>query len=74
LPFAKVTIYETCTLVAAARAKFNQILIPTNRSYVFTKQYGDNAELKITFPTGVTKEILSLKVQVMFSCDALSLH
>ena len=73
LPFAKVVIYETCTLVAATRARFNQILIPTFRSYVFFKQCGDIAELKITFPTGVTRDIISLKVQVMFPCDALRL-
>jgi hypothetical protein len=65
LPFAKATIRETCTLVAATRATFNQILIPTNTRYAFSKQYGDNAELKITFPAGVTEKILILNVQVM---------
>ena len=65
LPFAKATIRETCTLVAATRARFNQILIPTNRRYAFSKQYGDHAELKITFPAGVTEKILILNVQVM---------
>ena len=60
-------------MVAATRARFHQILIPTSRRYVFSKQYGDIAELKITFPAGVTKEILSLKVQVMFPCSAIQL-
>jgi hypothetical protein len=67
LPFAKATIHETCTLVAATRVRSEQILIPTNERYTFSKQYGDKAELKITFPAGVTKEILNLTVQVMFS-------
>ena len=73
LPLAKATIQETCTFAAATRARFNQILIPTNRRYVFCKQYGDIAELKITFPARVTNEILSLKVQVMFPCSELQL-
>ncbi len=73
LPFAKATIHETCTLVVATRVRSDQILIPTNRSYVFSKQYGDIAELKITFPAGVTEEILNLTVQVMFSFVALLL-
>ena len=60
-------------MAAAARARYHQILIPTNRRYVFSKQYGDIAELKITFPAGVTKEILSLKVQVMFPYSQLQL-
>jgi hypothetical protein len=64
LPCAKATIHETCTLVAATRVRSDQILIPTNRSYAFSKQYGDNAELKITFPADVTEQILILKVQV----------
>ena len=65
LPFAKATIQETCTLVATTRIRSDQVLIPTNTSYIFCKQYGENTELKITFPSGVTNEILSLKVQVI---------
>ena len=65
LPFAKANIDETqCTLVAAARVKSHQIFIPTNRGYTFSKQYGENTQLKITFPSGVTEEIQSLNVQV----------
>ena len=64
LPIAKATIRETCTLVAATRVKSDQILIPTNRSYTFSKQYGENTQLKITFPAGATEEILILNVQV----------
>ena len=64
LPVAKATIHETCTLVAAARVRSHQIFIPTNRSYIFSKQYGENTQLKITFPAGVTEEIQSLNVQV----------
>jgi hypothetical protein len=67
LPIAKTTIHETCTLVAATRVRYDQILIPTDSSYIFFKQYGENAELNITFPAGVTEEILSLKVQVMYT-------
>ena len=70
LPFAKATIHETCTLAAAARVRSDQILIPTDRSYAFSKPYGDNAELMITFPAGVTEKILNLTVQVIFSCSA----
>lgn len=66
LPFAKATIQETCTLVATTRIRSDQILIPTNTSYTFCKQYGENTELKITFPVGVTDKILSLEVQVIF--------
>ena len=64
LPFAKATIHGTCTLVAAARFKSHQIFIPTNRSYTFSKQYGENTQLKITFPDNATEEIQSLNVQV----------
>ena len=64
LPIAKATIRETCTLVAATRVKSDQILIPTNRSYTFSKQYGENTQLKITFPAGATEEILILNVEV----------
>ena len=67
LPLAKATIQETCTLVAATQARFNQILVPVKRRYVFSKQYGDIAKLKMTFPAGVTEKILSLKIQVTFS-------
>jgi hypothetical protein len=67
LPFAKATIHETCTLIAATRVRSDQISIPTNRNYAFFKQYGDNTELNITFPLGVTEEILNLTVQVIFS-------
>jgi hypothetical protein len=74
LPLAKATIQETCTLAAATRARFNRILIPTNRRYQFSKQYGDVAELKITFPAGVTEKILSLNVQVMLPCGALHVY
>ncbi|CAB4038413.1 Hypothetical predicted protein, partial [Paramuricea clavata] len=63
LPFAKATIHETCTLIAATRVRSDQISIPTNRNYAFFKQYGDNTELNITFPFGVTEEILNLTVQ-----------
>ena len=70
LPLAKATIQESCTLAAVTRARLHQILIPTKRHYVFCKQYGDIAELKITFPAGVTEEILSLKVQ-LFPADAV---
>ena len=65
LPVAKATIRETCTLVAATRVKSDQILVPIDRSYTFSQKYGENAELKITFPAGVTEETLSLKVQVI---------
>ena len=64
LPIAKATIHETCTLVAVTRVRSHQILIPTNRSYTFSKQYGENTQLKITFPAGVTNDILILAVQV----------
>ena len=64
LPVAKATIHGTCTLVAAARVRSHQIFISTNRSYTFIKQYGENTQLKITFPAGVTEEIQSLNVQV----------
>ena len=64
LPIVKATIHETCTLVAAARIRSHQIFIPTNRSYTFSKQYGENIQLKITFPAGATEEIQSLNVQV----------
>ena len=64
LPFAKANIHGTCTLVAAARVKSHQIFIPTNRSYTFSKQYGENTQLKITFPAGATEEIQNLNVQV----------
>ena len=64
LPIAKATIHETCTLVAVTRVRSHHILIPTNRSYTFSKQYGKNAQLKITFPAGVTNDILILTVQV----------
>jgi hypothetical protein len=67
LPFAKATIHETCTLIAATRIRSDQISIPTNRCYAFFKQYGDNTELNITFPLGVTEEILNLTVQVIIS-------
>ena len=67
LPIAKATIRETCTLVAATRVRSDHILTPTNRSYTFSKQYGENTQLKITFPAGVTKDILILKVQVFVS-------
>ena len=64
LPIAKATIHETCTLVAVTQVRSHHILIPTNRSYTFSKQYGKNAQLKITFPAGVTNNILILTVQV----------
>ena len=64
LPIAKATIHETCTLVAAARIRSHKIFIPTNRSYTFSKQYGESTQLNITFPAGVTEEIQSLNVQV----------
>ena len=66
LPFAMATIHESCTLVAAARVRCDQILIPTHRSYAFSRTYGEIAELKIIFPAGVTNEILMLTVKVMF--------
>ena len=64
LPMAKATIHGSCTLVAAARVKSHQIFIPTNRRYTFFKHYGENTQLNITFPAGVTEEIQSLNVQV----------
>ena len=64
LPMAKATIHGSCTLVAATRVRSHQIFIPTNRSYTFFKQYGENTQLKMTFPAGVTEEIQSLNVQV----------
>ena len=67
LPIAKATIHETCTLVAAARVRSYQILIPKDRSYTFFEEYGENAQLKIAFPAGVTNQKLNLKVQVFFS-------
>ena len=69
LPFAKATIHETCTIVAATRVKSDQILIEANRSYVFSQQYGDSAELKIAFPAGVTEKILTLTVQVITNME-----
>ena len=71
LPFAKATIHETCTLIAATRIRSDQISIPANRSHAFVKPYGDNAELNITFPLGGTKETLNLTVQVIFSSGTL---
>ena len=68
LPIAKATIHEACTLVAAARVRSHQIFIQTNTSYTFSKQYGENTQLEITFPAGATKKELCLKVQV-FSAD-----
>ena len=67
LPFARTCIHEACTLVAATRVMSEHISVPTDGSYTFSKQYGDSAQLKITFPSGVAEETLSLKVQVMFS-------
>ena len=69
LPIVKATISETCTLVVAARVRSDRISIPTNEIYFFLKQYGKNAELKITFPAGVTEEISNLKVQVIYCVD-----
>ena len=64
LPIAEATICETGTLVAATRIRSDHIFVPPN--YTFCKQYGENAKLKITFPPGVTNELLSLKVQVIY--------
>ncbi|XP_028398817.1 uncharacterized protein LOC114522346 [Dendronephthya gigantea] len=65
LPCAQATIQETCALVAVTRIRSEMIFVPTNRSYTFSKAYGNNAELRMTFPAGVTKEILCLKVQLI---------
>ncbi len=69
LPIVKANISQTCTLFAAARVRSDRISIPTNKNYIFSKQYGKNAELKITFPAGVTEEISNLKVQVIYCVD-----
>ena len=65
LPAAKATISETCTLVVATRIKLHYISVSPNQTYTFSQRYGENAELKITFPDGVTDEILTLQVQVI---------
>ena len=64
LPIAKATIHKTCTLVAAARVKSHEITIQANTSYTFSKWYGKNTQLNMTFPAGATEEIQSLNVQV----------
>ena len=65
LPIAKATICETCTLVTSARIRSDQILIPkNNEKCVFSKKYGENTELTITFPANITNQIMCLKIQV----------
>ena len=65
LPFAKTTISETCTLVVATRIKSDEIMIAAHTSEIFSKKYGDNTEVKITFPAGVAEKKLGLTVQVI---------
>jgi hypothetical protein len=78
LPFAKTTIHQTCTLVAAARIKSKDIYVATNEVSTFSEKYGNTAQLKITFPAGVTEEKLSLKIQVYIfffcGCFVMSLE
>ena len=71
LPLAQASILETCTVVAVTRARSNQILVLPDRSrpLTFTKQYGDSAELTMTFPVGATKEIQDLTVQVITNIE-----
>ena len=67
LPFAKATICKPGSLVAVARVRSNPIVIPTAERYTFFEEYGENTQLKITFPAGVTKELQWLDVQVFLA-------
>ena len=71
LPAAKVTITETCTLVVATRIKLHHISVSPNKKYTFSERYGENAELKITFSAGVTDEVQSLQVQVIYCLERI---
>ena len=69
LPLAQASILETCTVVAVTRARSDQISVLPDRPLTFTKQYGDSAELMMTFPFGATEEIQDLTVQVITNIE-----
>ena len=73
LPLAKACILETCTIVAITRTKSHQIsLHPKESDKHFTQQYGDSAELIITFPSGITEKKQVLTVQVITNIEDTS--
>ena len=64
LPIAKATIVETGTLVVAARIRSDDIVVQPTEAYVHSKSYGDESQLKISFPAGVVEEKCPFIVQV----------
>ena len=64
LPIAKATIVETGTLVVVARIRSNDIVVQPTETYVHSKSYGDESQLKLSFPAGAVEEKCHLSVQV----------
>ena len=70
LPLAKVTINKTCKLVVVTRIRYETVEVPTEKSYFYAKSFGDESDLKITFPQGAVEEkcYLRVKVILIFNC------
>ena len=64
LPIAKATIVQTGTFVVAARIRSDDIAVQPMEAYVHSKSYGDESQLKISFPIGVAEEKCRFSVQV----------
>ena len=64
LPMAKATIVETATLVVATRIRSDDIEVQPMEAFVYSKSYGEESELKISFPAGVVEKKCRLSVQV----------
>ena len=64
LPIAKATIVETGTLVVAARIRSDDIVVQPTEAYVHSKSYGDESQLKISFPAGAVEEKCCFSIQV----------
>ena len=65
LPIAKANIMETSTLVVVTRIRYENIEILPGKSFVYSKSYGDESKLKITFPDGTVEEKCCFRFEVI---------
>ena len=66
LPIAKATIQKTSTLAVTTRIKYEDIIVYPGESFVYSKSYGDESEVKISFPAGSVRQKCDLRVKVNY--------
>lgn len=67
-----MTIKETCTLVVVTRVRYETVEVLPGEPYSYSKSFGEESKLKITFPDDAVEEKCCLTIKVTLVCSCLN--